>query len=340
MVVVRAVARAEVATPVARIGLRDAAKVGADTDADQPLRLLAALSICGWLPHRGRQRIVLLGGVDHIGGALADEDGLVAPLNNEILALTHRPQVNLDDARSENVLGRPHRVHELACDGTDQRGHDEARGRGQEVDPRTPVRMADGQTVLAEVEGALRARCNWLGRVLRPPDRAEVFWRELGNGDDGGLLRIMPDVGAGHSRAGGELALGDVRLLGEGGLPHHVVVEVPVVRNAILVVRVTRMGGNEVLRVVHCGGPHCGFNILRVLCRGLLDEAVFVERLLGGRRVEVGVDHVDVDGVCEKTRLGGAQRHERLPVRSMTQGPRGKTRQHDYSPRKDPSRFE
>mmetsp|Transcript_124828 Transcript_124828/g.266354 ORF Transcript_124828/g.266354 Transcript_124828/m.266354 type:complete len:201 (+) Transcript_124828:622-1224(+) len=200
--------------------------------------------------------------------------------------------------------------------------------------------MADGQTVLAEVEGALRARCNWLGRVLRPPDRAEVLRGELGNRNDSGLLGVMPDVGTRDRGAGCELTLGDVWLLWEGGLAHHVVVEVSVVRNTILVVRVARMRGNEILRVMHRGVPHCGLNGLQVLGRALLDKLVLVERLLGGRRVEVGVDHVDVDGVCEKTRLGGAQRHERLPVRSMTQGPRGKTRQHDYSPRKDPSRFE
>mmetsp|Transcript_124827 Transcript_124827/g.266348 ORF Transcript_124827/g.266348 Transcript_124827/m.266348 type:complete len:313 (+) Transcript_124827:253-1191(+) len=303
MVVVRAVARAEVAAPVSGIGLWDAAEVCADPDADQPLRLLAALSICGWLPHRGRQRIVLLGGVDHIGGALADEDGLVAPLNNEILALTHRPQVNLDDARSENVLGRPHRVHELACDGTDQRGHDEARGRGQEVDPRTPVRMADGQTVLAEVEGALRARCNWLGRVLRPPDRAEVLRGELGNRNDSGLLGVMPDVGTRDRGAGCELTLGDVWLLWEGGLAHHVVVEVPVVRNAVLVVRVTCMRGNEVLRVMHRGGSHRGFDVLAVRRRGLLNELVLVERLLRGWRGEVRINHVHIDGVSEAAHL-------------------------------------
>eukprot|EP00441_Pelagodinium_beii_P034491 CAMPEP_0197633480 /NCGR_PEP_ID=MMETSP1338-20131121/9839_1 /TAXON_ID=43686 ORGANISM="Pelagodinium beii, Strain RCC1491" /NCGR_SAMPLE_ID=MMETSP1338 /ASSEMBLY_ACC=CAM_ASM_000754 /LENGTH=125 /DNA_ID=CAMNT_0043205151 /DNA_START=17 /DNA_END=392 /DNA_ORIENTATION=- len=53
VIIVRSVAGAEVSAIIARIWLRNAAEVGADTDADQPLGLLASLSVSGWLTHGG-----------------------------------------------------------------------------------------------------------------------------------------------------------------------------------------------------------------------------------------------------------------------------------------------
>mmetsp|Transcript_32210 Transcript_32210/g.51836 ORF Transcript_32210/g.51836 Transcript_32210/m.51836 type:complete len:209 (+) Transcript_32210:96-722(+) len=157
VVVVGAMAGAEIASVVAGIRLRDAAKVGADTDANQPLRLLAALGISGWLAHGWRNAIVLLRRLDHLRSTLADEHRLAAPLAHEVLALTDGPQINLDDACGEDVLGRPEGEDELAGDGSDQGGcHDTAR-RCHEIDPRTAVSMANGKPIVTEVQRALWA---------------------------------------------------------------------------------------------------------------------------------------------------------------------------------------
>merc|ERR1719343_253570 len=127
VVVVRAVAGTEISAPIASIWLRDAAQVSAHTDHDKPLRLLAPLSICGGVTHRRGNGIVLPGRVDHVGGALANKDWLAAPLHDEILALTYRSEVDLDNACSPDILCRPHRVDQLAGHRSYERGHNEAR---------------------------------------------------------------------------------------------------------------------------------------------------------------------------------------------------------------------
>mmetsp|Transcript_82173 Transcript_82173/g.206728 ORF Transcript_82173/g.206728 Transcript_82173/m.206728 type:complete len:208 (+) Transcript_82173:206-829(+) len=207
MVVVRAMAWAEVGAVIARIWLRNATQVRANPDHDEPLRFLAALGVRRRLAHRGRNRIVLLGCLDHVRSALADEHGLAAPLHHEVLSLAHWAEVDLDDARCPDVLRGPHGVHELAGHGTHEGGHDEARGGGQEVDPWPAVRVADRQAVRAEVEGALGDRRGGMRRILCPPDRAEVLRGELGDGRDCGLVGVMPNIRANDLRTGRQLAL-------------------------------------------------------------------------------------------------------------------------------------
>merc|ERR1712107_251148 len=76
VVVVGTVARAEVATKVARIWLRDAAKVRAHADDDQPLWLLADLRIRLGVAHASHNGIVLLAAGNHLWRAATDEDWL------------------------------------------------------------------------------------------------------------------------------------------------------------------------------------------------------------------------------------------------------------------------
>merc|ERR1719343_1184905 len=127
VVVVRAVAGAEVSTPITSIWLWDATQVSAHTDHDKPLRLLAPLSVCGRVTHRWGDGIILACGVDHVGGALANEYRLAAPLHDEVLTLTHRSEVDLDNACSPDILCRPHGVDQLASNRSHERGHNEAR---------------------------------------------------------------------------------------------------------------------------------------------------------------------------------------------------------------------
>merc|ERR1712039_229623 len=51
VVVVRAMARAKVAAPIASVRLWDATQVRADADDDEPIGLLASLRICCWITH-------------------------------------------------------------------------------------------------------------------------------------------------------------------------------------------------------------------------------------------------------------------------------------------------
>lgn len=82
-VVVRTVAGAEPTAKVAGLADGDTAEVGADTNHDEPLGLLdtvrVRLGITEGLPgHR-------LGLLDLLGGPVTDEDGLAAPLEDDLL---------------------------------------------------------------------------------------------------------------------------------------------------------------------------------------------------------------------------------------------------------------
>merc|ERR1719198_849381 len=89
-----------------------------------------------------------------------------------------------------------HRLCTILQTITNEGGGDEARGGTDEVDPRAAVRVAGGEAVGAEVQGALRHRGDGLRGVLSPADRAEALRAELGDGGNRGLLRVMPDVRA------------------------------------------------------------------------------------------------------------------------------------------------
>mmetsp|Transcript_35826 Transcript_35826/g.53961 ORF Transcript_35826/g.53961 Transcript_35826/m.53961 type:complete len:319 (-) Transcript_35826:46-1002(-) len=306
MIVVGTVARAEVAAPVASIRLRDAAQVSAHTDDDEPLLLLATLGVSGRVAHGRSDGIVLLGAGNHLGSSSADEDGLGSPLHDEVLTLTDRAEVDLDDTGGPNILGGPETVEELGADDADQGGKHDAGGGGHEVDPGTTVSVVQGQSVGAEVEVALRHGGIGHGGVLSPTNRSVVLRRVLGDGHDGRLLGIGPDIGTHQVGTCCQLALGHIRLARESRFTHRIVVDVPVLADAVSLMGIAGVRADEVLGVMHNWELGRLGELLRMLRRGLEDELVQVQGLLRGRSVEVGVDQVHIDGLSQ---AGRRRRH-------------------------------
>ena len=280
VVIMGAVARAEVAAVVARVGLRDAAEVRANTDANQPLRALAAVSISGRVAHGGGNDIILPGSCNLLRSALADEDRLRTPLHSEVLPQSDWSQVDLNDTGRKHILGRPECQDELSGNRPDQRGCDHSTRGGHEVHEGTAIRMANGKAVGSEVERSCRhCGCgHW--SMLCIANGTEVLWGELGNGHDCRLLGILPHVRAGQCCSRGKLTLGEVRLPGESWLTDCVVVVVPQLSHANKLVRIA--GGLAELRgVVHCRGPDGFLEVLFVLLWGLVQELVLVRGFFG-----------------------------------------------------------
>mmetsp|Transcript_57130 Transcript_57130/g.125018 ORF Transcript_57130/g.125018 Transcript_57130/m.125018 type:complete len:352 (+) Transcript_57130:204-1259(+) len=306
MIVVGTVARAEVAAPVASIRLRDAAQVSAHTDDDEPLLLLATLGVSGRVAHGRSDGIVLLGAGNHLGSSSADEDGLGSPLHDEVLTLANWAEVDLDNTGSPDVLGGPETVEELGADDADQGGEDDAGGGGHEVDPGTAVGMVQGQSIGAEVEVALRHGGIRHGGVLSPADRSVILRGVLGDGDNRRLLGVGPDISSHQVCTCSQFALRHVGLARESWLPNGIVVDVPVLADAVSLMGIAGVGADEVLGVVDNGELGGLGQLLRVLSRGLEDELVQVQGLLRGRSVEVGVDQVHIDGLSQ---AGRGSRH-------------------------------
>lgn len=125
-VVVRAVARAEPASEITCLADRHATQVRADaccskwlasvtlrpsrkknheskrTQHDKPLRLLDPLAVRLRIPQR--LPLCVLGLLDLIRGAVAHEDGLAAPLDDDVFALGDGGQVDFDFSLREDVL--------------------------------------------------------------------------------------------------------------------------------------------------------------------------------------------------------------------------------------------
>mmetsp|Transcript_33882 Transcript_33882/g.76076 ORF Transcript_33882/g.76076 Transcript_33882/m.76076 type:complete len:234 (-) Transcript_33882:354-1055(-) len=219
-------ARAKVATIIAGIRLGNASQVRAHTNANQPLRPLAALRISRRLAHGGGNDIVLAAGGDLLRSALADEDRLFAPLHSEVLPYLNWAQVHLHDTCCKDILCRPQGEDELSSHSADQRGGNDSTRRCHEVDKGAAVRMANGQPVSSEIQGALGNGACWHWRVLGEADWPKVLRRVLGNRNNGRLLRVMPDVRACDRGSGGQLASGTIRLAREGRLSDDVVVVV------------------------------------------------------------------------------------------------------------------
>ena len=121
----RTVARAEPASVVARLADGHTTQVGADAEHDEPLGLLGARLVALGVAEAlevGAARLC-----DLVGGAVADEDGLAAPLDDDVLALGDGGEVELDLGHREHVRGRGHRREEL--------GHRRlGRGRGEHAE--------------------------------------------------------------------------------------------------------------------------------------------------------------------------------------------------------------
>ncbi|KAJ3084330.1 hypothetical protein HK100_009309, partial [Physocladia obscura] len=89
----------------------DAAEVGADAEHDEPLGVLDPVSV-GLLVAQGGE--VDGAGVGNVGGgAVADKDGLAAPLEHDVFALGNVGLGNLDLREGEHVGGGGQRRHEV-----------------------------------------------------------------------------------------------------------------------------------------------------------------------------------------------------------------------------------
>ena len=120
--------------------------MGAHAQHDEPLRLLDAriirLRVAQGLP------VDLARLVDLVLRAVADEDGLAAPLDDHVLALGNARELDLNLGEREHVRGGGHRAEELGHGRLgDGRGED-AHGADHEVGERA-VRGGRGRLVCA-----------------------------------------------------------------------------------------------------------------------------------------------------------------------------------------------
>ena len=144
----RTVARAEPASVVARLADGHTTQVGADAEHDEPLGLLGARLVALGVAEAlevGAARLC-----DLVGGAVADEDGLAAPLDDDVLALGDGGEVELDLGHREHVRGRGHRREELG-DGRLGRGRGEHAERADHEVREPAVRRRGLGLVLGEV---------------------------------------------------------------------------------------------------------------------------------------------------------------------------------------------
>jgi hypothetical protein len=111
-VVVRTVARAEPATEVTGLTNGHTTQVGAHTNHDEPLGLLDALAVL--LRVAKSLPLGVLGLLDLVGGTVANEDGLAAPLDDNVLALGDGSEVDLDLGLGQDVGGCGH-VDQEVC---------------------------------------------------------------------------------------------------------------------------------------------------------------------------------------------------------------------------------
>src|SRR5439155_10796392 len=137
-VVDRAVARAEPAAILTAVvtgflAERDAAEVRADADDDKPFRFLDAVGI--GLRFAQLRDVDILRGLDLLGRAMRDKDGLALPDRGQPLTDLDRRQVHLGGGKRQSVARRieggdegPH-----GCGNAD--AADRARGQNQEVTP-------------------------------------------------------------------------------------------------------------------------------------------------------------------------------------------------------------
>jgi hypothetical protein len=98
------------------VNKRDAAKVCTDSDHDKPLWTLSTRRIKLRIAHGSEENIILFGLRNHFWCAPANKHRLSTPLHNEILSHLNGAEVDLDNARSEDVLRWPEGVYSLAND--------------------------------------------------------------------------------------------------------------------------------------------------------------------------------------------------------------------------------
>lgn len=130
-VVVGAVARAEPAVIITRVGDRHATEMSTDAQDDEPLGFLHAVVVC--LRVSELYTVIRGGERDLIFGAVANEDGLAAPLDGGGLTQGDGAEVDLDGALCKHVCGGGHGVDELEDDDSGGRCRNELSGAKDEI---------------------------------------------------------------------------------------------------------------------------------------------------------------------------------------------------------------
>ena len=124
-IVVRTMARAEPASVVTRFANWHTTQMSAHTQHDEPLGLLGARLVALGVAEALEVGAASFGNL--VRGAVADEYGLAAPLDDDVLALGDGGKVELDLGHREHVRRCGHRREEL--------GHRRlGRGRGEHAE--------------------------------------------------------------------------------------------------------------------------------------------------------------------------------------------------------------
>lgn len=119
---------------IARLADRHASQVGAHAEHDEPLGFLDTIVVRLRVPEGLPVDVARL--VDLVLRAMADKDGLAAPLDDRVLALRDAPQLHLDLGQREHVRGGGHRAEELGHGGLGHGRGEHAHGSDHEVGER------------------------------------------------------------------------------------------------------------------------------------------------------------------------------------------------------------
>ena len=110
-IVVRPVARAEVALPVACLSDRHTTKVRADSENDAPLWLLYTFGVRGWVAQFAL--VLVFNGSDLVASKVPNEDRLASPLDRGAVSRTQLLQVILGRRHGHHISRGGPRVEEL-----------------------------------------------------------------------------------------------------------------------------------------------------------------------------------------------------------------------------------
>lgn len=148
-IVVRTVARAEPTAVVTGLTNGDTTQVGADTQHDKPLRVLDTGAVLLGISKSRDVDLVCL--VDLVLGSVSDEDGLASPLDDNVLALGDRAQINLNLGHGQNVGGSRHVDQELLNCALGSSSTDGTEGTDHEVRVELVLCLAAGGDIFSKV---------------------------------------------------------------------------------------------------------------------------------------------------------------------------------------------